>query len=117
MKFLAFFLILSLLSSGYCAAAHAFGEIPMKAMNSSPMQGMPDCSGMHSDMGDKTDGKSSPMKSGGMDCKLCCASLTGFPPPLMTGHAIESRVQFLFFHDFAHSDPRYRIFHPPRSPA
>ncbi len=110
-------MILALLSSGYCAAAHAFGEIPMKAMNLSATQAMPDCHGMHSDGDGKADGKSSPAKGAGMDCKLCCASLTGFLPLFTDSHAVEARVKFLFIHDFAHSDPRYRIFHPPKSPA
>lgn len=113
MRFLVFFLILALLSSGYCAAAHAFGEIPMQMAKESAMPGMPDCSGMHSNS-DQDDGKSLPMKSGGMDCKLCCSSLTGYPPLIITNQALDYRIDFLLFHAFSNSDPRYRIFHPPR---
>lgn len=116
MRFVIFLLALSLFMSGYCAAAHAFGEIPMQGKeNKSVMADMPDCPGMNMDTS-ANKGSQHPEKAASMNCKACCALLVGFPEHRVAGQFTLGSTKFPLNNHTMRSDVRVRIFHPPKSP-
>lgn len=116
MRLIVLLLILALFSSGYCAAAHAFGEIPMQGRaGSAVMMNMTDCPGMQAATPDE-EGGHHPAKADGMNCKACCASLIGFPAFVIGRYIVDGILKFPVYDNTAQSDLRFRIFHPPKSP-
>lgn len=118
MRFLALVLTISLLLTGYCAAAHAFGEAPMQGKTErAAMMGMPDCPAMQGDMADSGKIRHS-AKTGSMNsCKLCCMSLVGFPFFWTMNNPEEASLKFSIRDHIADGDISSPIFHPPKSPA
>lgn len=116
MRFFILLLAFSVFMSGYCAAAHAFGEIPMQSeKNNSVMAGMPDCPSMKADSSaDKS--SQHPAKVSSMNCKACCALLVGFPEHRVAGQFTLGSTKFPLNNHTMRSDVRVRIFHPPKSP-
>lgn len=116
MRFVILLLAFSLFMSGYCAAAHAFGEIPMQDKgNNSVMADMPDCPGMKMEAPTKKDSQH-PTKVASMNCKACCALLVGFLEHRATDHFTLGATKFPLSDHMMRSDFRVRIFHPPKSP-
>ncbi len=111
MRLLAWFLIFSLLSSGYCAAAHAFGNLPVEE-SAAAMADMPDCHGMPETSEKQAD--SHPVKMNKMNCKACCASLVGFSALAVDQKIMAGSLKFPVYDNVASSELRYRIFHPPK---
>lgn len=117
MRLIALFVIFALSLSSYCAAAHAFGEIPMQGKTEgAAMISMPDCPGMQTDTSTQNGGHH-PAKTSksNMACKACCASLTGFPMSVAGYHITEGHIKFPLFDSTTPGDFQYKIFHPPKS--
>lgn len=108
---MAIILIFALLSSGYCAAAHAFGNLPMEESDVA-MADMPDCHGMSKTPEKQAD--SHPEKMNKMNCKVCCASLVGFSALAEDQKIVAGSLKFPVYDNAAPSELRYRIFHPPK---
>lgn len=111
MRLLACLLIFALLSSGYCAAAHAFGNLPVEE-SVAAMADMPDCHGMSETSKKQVD--SNPAKMNKMNCKACCASLVGFSALAADQKIVTGSLMFPVYDNTAPSELRYRIFHPPK---
>lgn len=114
MRLLACLLIFALLSSGYCAAAHAFGNLPAEE-SAAAMADMPDCHGMRADPSSTNNTDQHPAKSNNMNCKACCATLVGFPVLLAHSDIVGESLKFVRYNRADHSDVRFPIFHPPKS--
>ena len=116
MRLVLLLMVFSLFMSGYCAAAHAFGEIPMQSEKSnSVMAGMPDCLSMKA--GTSADKSNQhPAKAASMNCKACCALLVGFTEHHAADHFTLGAMKFPLSDHTMRSDFHFRIFHPPKSP-
>ncbi len=115
MRFLAFIIICALSLSSYCAAAHAFGELPMQGKIEKAMtMDMPDCHGMKADPSISDKGDQHPAKAGSMNCKACCAALVGFLAMVVETHIVGGNIKFAGSDRSDQSDVRFPIFHPPK---
>ncbi len=118
MRFLAFIIICALSLSSYCAAAHAFGEIPMQSKTEKAMaMDMPDCNGMKANPSNSDKGDRHPAKSGVMNCKACCAALVGFLAMVVETHFDGENIKFADHDRSDQRDVHFPIFHPPKSSA
>ena len=116
MRFLAFIIICALSLSSYCAAAHAFGEMPMQSKTEKAIaKDMPDCHGIKADPSNSDKGDHHPAKSGVMNCKACCAALVGFLAMVVETHIASENIKFADHDRSDQSDVCFPIFHPPKS--
>lgn len=113
MKLFILLIAFSLSLSGYCAAAYAFGDIPMKIkVKSMPMTDMPDCPFMKTNKSDNAKSHS-PSKTTSMNCKACCMSLVEFPVFANVHYIGLEDLQLSSIHILMKSDIRFPIIHPP----